>query len=209
MVSSNDILEFTLTSWYETSGNKGLNVFQYRVTGDTPFSLLDYGQDICNAWYAAQVALLQPITSTLVSWRDLTIVNLSQPLEIWLGIADDLSAGAVSGDCLPPAVSWGFILRRSDRTTRNGYKRFWGVPESLQVNGQPAGAAITALPVIADALGAALPLTGLGVPDISIILAPEIVRKDATGAMTLHQPVYDGQFRTIGTQNSRKFGRGM
>lgn len=209
MVANNDILEFIWTSWYVNSGNKGLNVFQYEVTGDVPFDLLDYGQDICNEWYDQQVALLQPITSSVVSWRDLTIRNLTNPLEIWLGISDNLSAGAVSGDCLPPYASWGIILRRSTTATRNGYKRFWGVPESLQLNGEPAGSAIAYLPGFADSIGATMPLTAIGSPPIDIQLSPVIVRKDITGGLIASQPVYDGQFRSIGTQNSRKFGRGM
>lgn len=209
MVTSGDILQFTQFSVFGDGGNTGLNVFQYEVTGDLPFVLVDYGQDIINEWYNQQVVLLQPITSDLVAWTETHIVNLTNPTEIYVGISDDTSAGAVSGDCLPPYASWGFILRRTNATTRSGYKRFWGVPESLQLNGIPTAAAGLLLPGIADSLGAAMLLNGLGSPAIDVVLTPAIVRKDTAGALVSWQPVLDGQFRSIGTQNTRKFGRGM
>jgi hypothetical protein len=209
MVSDGHILEFIWRSQYESPSNVGLNVFHYQVEVAAPFNLLDYGQDICNEWYNSQVILLQPITSTIVSWHGLTINNLSTPAEFWEGVSDDQSSGAVSGDCLPPYAAWAFILRRTTKVTRNGSKRFWGVPESMQLNGVPTAGAGLLLPGIADALGASMPFTAIGSPAIDLILEPRIVRKNALGEMTLSQAVYDGQFRQISTQNSRKFGRGM
>lgn len=209
MVSDGHVLEFSLTGVYETPSNKSLNIFQYQVDTEAPFNLADYGQEICNSWYERVTSELQPLTSTLCSWQDVVITNLSTPAEFWLGVPDTPVSGLVSGDTLPPYASWGFILRRTTKITRNGAKRFWGVPESMQVNGIPTAGAGVLLPSLADFLGAQQFHTAIGTPPIEFTLTPEIVRKNALGEMTLHQHVYDGQFRAITTQNTRKFGRGM
>jgi hypothetical protein len=43
--------------------------------------------------------------------------------------------GNISGDCLPASSAVSVLLRRASKITRNGYKRFSGVPEAQQSNG--------------------------------------------------------------------------
>lgn len=209
MVSSTDILEFSLESLYQSPSNRGLNVFQYEVDVASPFVLATYGAELIQEWYNYITAIIQPITSDAVAWREVAVRNLSDPDEIYIGIPEDTSAGAVAGDCMPPYVSWGFLLRRTTAATRNGYKRFWGVPESLQEDGVPTTAAALLLPGIATSLANGFDLEVAGTPAINPQFYPVIVRKDNTGALVASQRVASGQFRSIGTQNTRKFGRGM
>lgn len=209
MVASNDILEIKLFSTYANPGNQGMNVFQYEVILDTPEPLSVVGQDIADQWMTNMADALQDVTSNLIDWTRISMVNLSDPLEVWDGVPDTLRQGVVSGDCLPPYAAWGFALHRTNASTRNGSKRFWGVPESLQLNGEVAGSAIAAMPLIAGFLAAEqVIILSAPVPN-EVHLGPVIVRKDAHGLLLASQPVLSGNFRWVTTQSSRKFGRGM
>jgi len=209
MVATGDILEFSLQSYFQTPANRGLNVFQYEVTTDVPFTLASRGADVLEAWYGFIVPLIQPVTTTQIVYEGVAIRNLTDGLEIFEGQPDSILNGAIATDSMPPFVSWGFKLTRTNTSTRNGSKRFWGVPEAMSLNGQPAGDAITALPLIAEALGLPVNLDVEGLPEISVQLQPVIVRKDETGAIIASQFVNGAQFRSITTQNTRKQGRGM
>lgn len=209
MAVSGDILQITWGSHFTNLSNRGLNVFQYELVTDDPINLAVAGQYLFDAWYTQMVGALQPITSSEVVWDGADILNLTSPDEIWSGNPTDASAGAVSGDSCPPFVSWGFLLRRTTRATRNGYKRFWGVPESMNLNGEPTGAAALLLIDVLDFLGNAIILAPNPPFFDGCALEPVIVRKDGTGALLASQPVTGAEFRAIGSQNTRKIGRGM
>ena len=51
-------------------------------------------------------------------------------------VGDDQVFGGVAGDVLPAFNAIGVKMLRSTKVTRNGAKRFAGVAESMQVNGQ-------------------------------------------------------------------------
>jgi len=112
--------------------------------------------------------------------------------------------GSVSGDCLPPFVAWDYTLLRSGVGERNGYKRFAGVPESSQVNGNPTTGARTNLDLAAAALfGHVLNGTDEWVP---------VVRRTRIHHVAQVPPKYynisNVSFSRIGSQNSRKQGHG-
>lgn len=212
MVLPNDILEIQLKGVYDTPANRIMNVFHFKCEAEGSFVLNDYAQSLIDQWYTDFTGVIQNFTSVLVGWDEVEIRNLSNPLEVFIAPPAVDVTGAITGDCLPPYASWGFIYRRVSTLTRNGYKRFAGVPESMQVNGIPTAGAATTLNASAVFFSSAQPYTlesATAAPDVEITLLPEIVRKNEVGAMTLHQPVLTVQFRSIGTQNSRKFGRGM
>lgn len=210
MVQSLDVLEFTLKSYYGGSANQGLNVFQYQVVTPEPFGLALNGQELCEGIYAHILSSeLRAIISSQVAYNGFSIKNLSEPLEIFEGVPNEAIVGDVAGDCLPPYAAYGFKLTRTTALTRNGAKRFWGVPESMQVNGQPGGLAIVNLPLIAQNLAFGFDFDLVIEPVENVQFYPAIVRKDAAGLMTQFQRVLSAQFRSITTQNTRKFGRGM
>lgn len=112
--------------------------------------------------------------------------------------------GGVSGDCLPPFVSWDFTLLRGGAGERNGYKRIAGVPESLQLQGSPTvGAAVN--------LAAAGASMFTSISDGTHSYAP-VIRRTRVHHIPQSPPVWYNvsaiQFSKIGSQNSRKFGHG-
>lgn len=113
--------------------------------------------------------------------------------------------GGVSGDCLPPYVSWDFTLVRGAARERNGYKRFAAVAESRQANGLATPAALTDLNNLAARMFADIGSTDTGV------LTP-VIQRETINHVHQSPPKYytvsGVQYSKIGTQNSRKFGHG-
>lgn len=210
MVAVGDILELVLRSHWNDSGDENLNVFHYEVTEQTGLSeLWQIGQGIIDSWAGELTSYFQDVTSSQIVFDGMDIRNLTDTSEIFTGNFTDPFAGGVTGDVLPPFASWGFLYRRATTVTRNGYKRFPGVPESLQANGVATSAAIEDLTALAAILNSPLEASGVtpGVYDITMLT--RIVRKDENGALVLFQPVTAVDYRGIGTQNTRKLGRGM
>lgn len=209
MVSNNDILQLTLEGQYSSPGNQVRNVFQYEVHVAAPFSLLLYGQELIDEWFADFTPFMQDITSNQVGYLSMSVVNLTDPLQIYEAPFTDPAAGGVTGDCLPPFAAWAFQLRRTTAATRNGAKRFAGVPESLQLNGEPTAGAAVSLQAMATWLGNPSTLTLDNGVEISVEIQPVICRKDETGALIASQYVSSAQPRGVSSQNTRKFGRGI
>lgn len=210
MVAVNDILEVVLRSHWVDSGDENLNVFHYQVYEQTGLDdLWQVGQGIIDSWAGELTSYLQDVISSQIVFDGMDIRNLTNTTEIFTGNFTDPFAGGVTGDVLPPFASWGFLYRRATTITRNGYKRFPGVPESLQANGVATSAALEDLNALATVLTGPIEASGItpGVYDISML--PRIVRKNTLGELVTSQPVTAVDYRAIGTQNTRKLGRGM
>lgn len=204
-----DIIEMRMRGYFSTVATAVMNVFQYEYDSPTALDLGDFGQEFIDGWRELLAAVLQPVLSVEVAYPFMDIVNLTNPLEIWSGAFTAPVNGAVTGDVLPPFATWSFLLKRTNSSTRNGAKRFSGIPESMQITGIPTSAAALLLNDLAGFLGDSLAVSVEDGTPAVVLLNPVIVRKDATGALIASQPVSSGQFRQIGTQNSRKFGRGI
>lgn len=210
MVLDGQVLEFQLNSFFVDPSNRGLNVFHYVVAEFTGTHVLsDIGQELGFNWFDTAMAGMLPVLSVQVAFDGGIINNLDDPPEFGNFIIDPVVGGQVAGDVLPPFASYGFILKRTNRTTRNGYKRFWGIPESAQVDGIAITSVQDVLDDAADVFEAPIELTGTDDGGWSLTLIPVIVRKDAAGLISLFQQVNGVEYRAIGTQNTRKFGRGM
>lgn len=114
------------------------------------------------------------------------------------------SGGNVSGDCLPPFVSWDFTLVRGGALERNGYKRLQGVPESKQADGIATPSAFADLNSLAGFMFADL--------DDGTNLYHPVIRRTRINRAAQVPPKYFSissvLYSQIGTQNSRKAGHG-
>jgi len=209
MVSSTDILEFQLGSYYSSIGNRGLNVFQYEITTTAPFNIAVNGQEVADAIYEVILDVLDPLVTTNIAYDHVTMKNLSDPIEVWDGTPTLTRNGTIASDPMPPFTAWGFKLTRTNASTRNGSKRFWGVAEADVAIGEPTAGVAARINAMSAFLGNPFTVTPdyPTAPDIE--LQPVICRKDATGALITSQPVVSASFRAVTTQNTRKFGRGM
>jgi len=140
------------------------------------------------------------LTHVSREWR-----NLSNGIDLF--VQADVIPGIPSGgaEASTSYLSWGFMLVRETLATRNGYKRFAGVPEGFY-SGNFAN------PAIAPELEAVEEALALDIMAGIVTLAePVIVRRPIeppVGVYT-YSSVGSAQFRGLGTQNTRKAGRGV
>jgi len=178
-------------------------VYFYRVSDLTPL-VGDYLQVFSDSF---QDIVLPPVTDIQcvdVSHVGLFLENLSNGVDILEDTSGFPVPGGVSEvSCMPPFVSYGFQLVRESRVTRPGYKRFAGVPEEWVTDGVYS-AGTEALEAVEEALGADF-LAG-----IAHYAAPVIVKRpfEVPAVTYEYSDLSAGLFKGIGTQNTRKLGRG-
>lgn len=131
--------------------------------------------------------------------------NLTNGTDLFVdgSVVDGVNAVG-SGAASPSFVSAGFILRRESLVTRNGYKRFAGLLEG-QLSGNTYVGDATVISNIEVGLAADLPF------GLVTIAEPIIVRRPFTPPVESYEyaSIGSASFRGIGTQNTRKAGRGI
>ncbi len=197
----NDVIQMTVIQ--EQAGQQVLNVYHYQVVtltgldGDYLQVLIDHFNDEIKP----QIVALQ---SNALAYKGIRVVNLTNGVDFLEYTYPASTTGQVATDALPPNVTYTFRLLRETLATRHGYKRFSGVAESMQNNGVFAGNQ-----AIIDNLRGELASDVQPAPSVVPLMAPVIVRKDATGAVIAVNNIGGSDFRGIGTQNTRKIGRGV
>lgn len=197
-----DLLQITDFQTYLSQ--QVLNVYYYRVTSITG---LDGGYlEAIGDWFKdnvlAAVVNVQ-VDGLLHVTRD--IRNLSNGVDLYTDSEVIPGAGDVSATSFSPSyVSLGFLLRRESLTTRNGYKRIAGVPEQ-NITGNQWDGPTDVLSDIEIALAMDV------VIGLATIAEPVIVKRpiDVPVGEYEYSSVGSASFRGLGTQNSRKPGRGV
>lgn len=181
-----------------------LNVYYYR--SETANSDGVAALESLATWF--QTGFLDDVTAiqnTGLSHTIREIKNLSNGIEFYADT--DIVLGQISTattDGLPSYISLGFQLQRGTLATRNGYKRFAGLVEAQVGGNQYVGASG---PI--DAVEAALTVSPNTLAGDTF--APIIVKRpipESPFATYVYSPVVGASFRGVGTQNTRKPGRG-
>lgn len=211
MANVGDVLEWQVNSTFLSGVVNMMQVWQFEITvsSEATITLATAGDELGNLLFDAVYEHILLCTSVNVRYTGGLWKNLSDPTEIGSFIIPGGVIGAGGGDALPPYSSYSFLLRRLNATTRNGHKRFAGIPENAQANGIAISSIIDELELAADVFGNPIDIEFASPSTLTLTLAPRIVRKNAAGAMTLSQPVLSAEYTGIGTQNTRKYGRGM
>lgn len=152
--------------------------------------------------FFAKVANIQ---SNQFSWVDCDTFNLDD-LADWHGEGVN-DVGTVVDTSLPPFVCWSFRLARQTRAVRDGHKRIAGVPHSWVANGVYNGTGVT------DMTAFLVYLTSTLSDLAGNTWSPRIFRR--AGSMKGNLPLVNEYFtigaadlKGVGSQNSRKLGRG-
>lgn len=194
-----------ITDFQSYLGQQVLNVFYYRIV--PVGGIADSGYLEMLEWFADDV--ITPVSmfqSDYLRHTNVTLENLTNGVDI-RDLTTDIYGDITTADTTvtPSYVSLGFIMQRESRVTRNGYKRFAGVPE-ISVSGNtyvnPGGT------VIADIEEA---LAKDWVEGIVTVAEPIIVKRPvSTPPVASYQYASIGSARLVGlgTQNTRKAGRG-
>jgi hypothetical protein len=191
-----------LTDFQTYLGETVLNVYYYRITEITGVTG-DYLEIIHEEWYSKVLAAVLPIQGPTLIHTNREVRNLSNNLDYFM---DSFSTpGEFDGDnALNSFTSLGFMLVRESLATRNGYKRYAGLSEN-QVQGNTYNGSLALTDDIAAALAMDLML------GLTILAEPVIVKRPIIPPVEdyVYSSIGSAQFRGLGTQNTRKPGRGI
>lgn len=202
MAEGGDIIR--ITDRQTLLGQQVLNVYFYQLNPDGIF-LPGYLDTIAPHFVEAVVDPILPLQAASLQHTEIYLENLTNGVDILTYNTGFPLVGTNAGvQVMPPFVAYGFQLIREERTTRNGYKRVAGVPEDMVVDGVYSGSP-TLTDDVANGLAADL------VEGLATLCNPVIVRHPITVPLVSPVIAHIGAafFRHIGTQNTRKFGRGV
>jgi len=195
----NDIVRLTLRG--QTANQEIVNVFHWRQENAGTLVL----EDLQTEFLDNILSPVSVICSSSMLWSRMTWEHLVDGGIFHDVVLESPSNGAVTGDQLPPNVCYTFTYLRTVRGHRNGYKRFAGVPESWQNGGELSAGHATEIGNVATALSTPL------VTVASVTFKPGIMHSVQNGQPVV-PPVFQAIdvvfFSGIGTQNTRKIGRG-
>jgi len=194
-----------VTDWQRYLDQTVLNVYYYRFqvisggTNDIYSTLADWFED----------NVIGPVADTQVNILNhelISVRNLTNGLDIFEKVIDvDGQVTPSTGQYAPSFVTWSYKLVRESLATRNGAKRYAGVPDELYAGNTPSISS-TLTDAVEDALAADVVL-GL------VNTFEPIILKKPVGSPPFASYVYssigDAQFMGLGTQNTRKAGRGI
>lgn len=199
MTSIGDIVRITSCKTMFTE--QVCNVFYFAVaawTGVVPI------EDVLQLFLESEHTAFSNVLSGAVVWDKATWDNLTDPLEKAEYVPPITLQGGGIGAALPSFVALGFVLDRSDLSTRNGAKRYAGLtePEVTDQNVSIGGGDIGAMQSF---LASSFSI------DSDASIDPVIVGRDSLGQPDLGRinPVIAARMSTLVTsQITRKANRG-
>lgn len=189
-----------------------MNVWQYQVDGS---AFLVEPVQIAEAWWNHVKTAMRNIPTVLYlqAFTSVRLLELNNPTGDFAEYAvppgeqagTRTSLGTAEGQ--PSFIAPGVRLTVGTRATRPGQKRLYGTVEGDQNGGNWQGFLIDAVNSLMDVMTEPMIL---GAPAATIVLNPIVTRKDASGAVTAHQPILGYATNPVVTsQVSRKVGRGI
>lgn len=201
---------------------KGLSNSSDDVVNSFYFDVIDRGSPLAGddaELFNIGLKLWNKIKGNL---RDVTSIAIDyKTVEVFKADGSDVGAsgfytipagegvGTVGGDVLPPFVCWSFQYTRPNANFRHGYKRFAGVPESMQSNGAASSGAATILNALAADLRSDIDLPSIGTGGwyMEFALVQRIKNGVAVDPDVWYKPSTVA-YKKIGSQNTRKYNVG-
>jgi len=208
-IPTGSLIEVSLVQTY--LAQQVLNVFQYAV--DVPVGDAD-PVAVGNAWWNAVKAAYRALPQSSMGnvFDSVLVRQLNAPTGAYgqyaIPPAEQAGTRTPTGapESLPPFVAAAVRLVVGSRVTRPGQKRFAFLNEADNTDGRLISSYVVPLQALMTILVADMLL---GAPSALTDLHPIVVRKDAAGAVTAHQPVVGYIINPwISSQNTRKIGRG-
>lgn len=208
----NDIYRLTLRTTFGTGGQLCLNVWHYLQVAP---SVVSGSEELAVAAIDHLGTPIRDICSGQIVFLDFTAENIVPSADNFTAefVAPD-NEGTRGSDVLPPFVAWSFRMNRQTSESRHGQKRFVGVAETDQDDGVAVAGIVTNLTAVASALESNI-VPGGGSP---ASFEPRIFRegrpevtipeKVIPAVVQASYPISSVNYVRIGSQNTRKFGRG-
>jgi hypothetical protein len=184
-------------------GQQVLNVYYYRTEVLTGLGG-DYLSQMNDWWMSTVLPPILAIQSGNLGHVSREWRNMSNGTDLFIDSSIEFADLSGSGENLPSYVSWGYQLQRESLVTRNGYKRFAGVVEGWVIGNDPNPSNLADLQAVEPVLAANIVI---GIVDIA---SPIIVKRPITAPVASYDysNIGSATFRGLGTQNTRKAGRG-
>jgi len=207
-----DIYRVRLIQAYGTSGQQSINVFHYKQvfevdpSGDAAELLVNFRDNV--------ETLIRDCQTANISTLQIAVENVVPGTDnAYESFALNTRFGDHADQALPPFACYAFRLNRTSSAVRNGQKRFWGIPETHQVDGVINATGLGFTVPLAAALGADLggiPTFNTFRPIIYRIAREEVTipAKTIPALAAANFPISSAAYISISTQNSRKFGTG-
>lgn len=209
----NDIYRITLIQTYGVGGQELRNVFYYKQI--TPGGTSEGAEALMPAFQTQVFAAIDAIQNAIIFTVQIRVENVVPGTDnATLSFGPSSEPGERVGECLPPYACWAFRLNRSSTAVRNGQKRFAGVSEGDQGNGQAAGPFVPTLNACAaaldDIIGGPPPAVATYQPRIFRAGRPSrtIPAKTIPAMVQADFDIENAQFVSVSTQNTRKFNVG-
>lgn len=181
-----------------------MNVYYFRI--NTLTGLSDGHYALLSSWFQTNIMTpVRAIQHGRLVHTGVQIRNLSNGLDYYedaISLAGTFSAA--SGEDSPPFLTNTFKLVRESLVTRNGYKRYAGVTDGMIL----AGVSSLSIPLQTAVIDALKKDWVDGIVTLAEPVIPKRPLATPAGAY-LYSGVGDAQYRGIGTQNTRKIGRGI
>lgn len=202
-VGLGDLLQ--IIDFQEYLGEQMLNVYYYRYTSTPTIDDAIYGE-LLDDFLDTVVVPVAAIQSEDVMHTYLQIKNLSTNVQ-FAELDTDVPGGQSATDTsnLPSFISLGFQLVHDSLVTRSGYKRIGGLIESI-VSGNEYTGAGSYTDAIETGLNAPL---HAGIIEVAFPIIPKRPLEAPVGTDYLYSSVASVNFKGVGTQNTRKAGRGI
>jgi len=174
-----------------STANEVLNVFHYEQTvgADTAASALFV------AFRDEVVANLAPIISNTLEITTVSVASLPNPTDFYTDYVYE--PGTRVTDMSTAFLAWGFQYLSARSDARSGSKRFCGVAEGDQSNGQPSVNALILLTLLGSKLAATISSGGKS-------FKPVILGVRSGGVTLEKNPISGVSFTRVTTQNTRK-----
>ena len=201
MASNGDILRLIATS--TLGGQLVQNVYHYLVDNIVGSGSSDFiNSALRSQWRSVVLPPVKLIQNDAIQYSQIEVQNLNDVA------GDELfsfsESGLQAGESLPSLVSWSYQLRPEDKSIRHGRKSIAGVPELEVAINEPTPGVLPALIDVGVQLATTLVHPNADFVPVVARILPASVRPFLPYAV----PVAEGIFRGIGTQYSRKKGRG-
>lgn len=202
MVANGDLIQCIDNQEY--LGQQILNVYYYRIT--PPLGIVGtFLSELNDAFETTVLTPVRAIQANVLTHVSREWKNLSNGVDLFVdGTVLAGTRGSGGSTLLPSFVSAGFILRRESLVTRNGYKRIAGLVEE-DVTGNTWVGDMGDIADIEAGLAADL------VYGLATAAEPIIVKRPIVPPVSSYDyaSIGSASFRGIGTQNTRKAGRGI
>lgn len=198
-----DLLQATVKQTY--LGQQVLNVYNFRVTSITGLTG-NYLELFCLFIDGAINDVVAPIQLNSLVYTEIEARNLSNGLDFHIEPLTRTGDRTDSGNnAVPSFVSAGFQLIRESLATRNGYKRYAGLDDGLLVNNSYLIGGTNEA-----AIESALALDWIeGVVTVGEPIIWGSPRAAAPVGAYTYSSIGSAIYRDVGTQNTRKPGRGV